>query len=348
MLEPMTSGVSRTSSAEESLRSQPVAQAEGLSVRRFLLLVLALTFLAIAADQIAAPILHTSTPLWATAACLLLAWRREELPSAFGDEVFEQALSKRRLAVFFAAHLLLILLARWMTSTFQPLAGMSTDGGIVIAACKLTVLVPTLALLPRSRWRELLAAFRPEIVAALVVFITYSPWRTPQAIWPWYGQLLGRFVYGLARIAVPGLGYVSGLTPTLTGPDLDITIFQGCSGMNGFELFGYLFGVIAVFDWNRLRKGRALFAYFAGLLVMLVGNALRITSYVVLGNHGFADLVLRFHLSAGWIFFSVLFLAYLSLTYGWMLEKKNAGLPPPQAEGSDSDETVGRLRSSPK
>jgi exosortase/archaeosortase family protein len=322
MLETMAIGVSLTSSAEESLRSRRAVQAEGLVVRHFVLLVLALTFLAIVADQFAAPILHTNTPLWAVAACLLLVWRRDELPSVFGDGAFEQILSRRRLAVFFAAHFLLILIARWMTSTFQPSAGAPAAGGIVFAACKLTVFVPTLLLLPLSRSKELIAAYRPEIVAALVVFLTYSPWRTPEVIWPWYGQLLSRSVYALSRIAVPGLGYVSGLTPTLTGPDLDITIFEGCSGLTGFVLFGYLFGVVTFLDWNRLRKGRALFVYFAGLLAMLVGNALRITSFVVLGNHGFADFVLRFHLSAGWIFFSVIFLVYLSLTYGWMLKKE--------------------------
>lgn len=328
MLETMTIGVSLSSSAQESLRLRRVVPAEGLAVRRIFMLVLALTLLAIAADQFAAPILHTNTPLWATAACLLLVWRRDEWPSAFGDGAFKQVLAKRRVAVFFAAHFLVILFARWMTSTFQPLAGTPTAGGIVIAAWKLTLLAPTLVLLPLSRWRELLAAYRPEIVAALVVFITYSPWRTAQIIWPWYGQLLGRFVYTLSRFAVPGMGYVSNLTPILTGPDLDITIFQGCSGLNGFELFGYLFGMVTFFDWNRLRKGPALFAYFAGLLVILVGNAVRIASYVVLGNHGLADFVLRFHLSAGWIFFSVIFLAYLSLTYRWMLKKQTAVLQP--------------------
>ena len=328
----MTIEVSLTSSAQETLCPRPVLRAGGLSLRRFLLLVLALTLLAIAADQLAAPILQTSTPLWAAAACLLLIWRRDELPSAFGDGAFEPALSKSRLAVFFAAHFLLILLARWMTSTFQPVAGMPTSAGTVIAAWKLTVLVPTLVLLPLSRSKELLAAYKHEIAAALVVLLTFSPWRILHAIWPWYGQLLCRFVYALAHFFVPGLGYTTALTPTVTGPDLDITILEGCSGMNGFELFGYLFGVVAFLDWNRIRKGRALFAYIAGLLAMVVGNALRITSFVVLGNHGFADFVLRFHLSAGWIFFSVLFLAYLSLTYGWMLKKVNAVVQPQQAE----------------
>jgi hypothetical protein len=36
---------------------------------------------------------------------------------------------------------------------------------------------------------------------------------------------------------------------------------------------------------------------------MFLGNALRITSFVVLGNHGFAESITRVHIAAGWIFF---------------------------------------------
>jgi hypothetical protein len=45
---------------------------------------------------------------------------------------------------------------------------------------------------------------------------------------------------------------------------------------------------------------------------------------VVLGNRGFADAVVRFHLSAGWIFFSVVFLAYLCSTYRHLLTSTSA------------------------
>ena len=84
-------------------------------------------------------------------------------------------------------------------------------------------------------------------------------------------------------------------------------------------------------DWNRLRKDRALVAYFVGLVAMLLGNAIRIISFVVLGNHGFAESISRFHISAGWIFFSAVFLAYLSLTYSWMLNKPDAAAQPEKA-----------------
>jgi exosortase/archaeosortase family protein len=95
-----------------------------------------------------------------------------------------------------------------------------------------------------------------------------------------------------------GLAYLGDSNPTLSGPDLDVTIVPECSGINGLELFDYLFGVVAVLDWNRLRKGRVLFAYGTGLFAMLLGNAIRITCFV--------------------------FLVYLSMVYGWMLGKRDA------------------------
>jgi exosortase/archaeosortase family protein len=52
---------------------------------------------------------------------------------------------------------------------------------------------------------------------------------------------------------------------------------------------------------------------------MFLGNALRISALVILGNRGFADVIARFHISAGWIFFSAVFVLYLSLTYRKLL-----------------------------
>ena len=112
------------------------------------------------------------------------------------------------------------------------------------------------------------------------------------------------------------------------GADLDVTIILDCSGINGFELFDLLFGLVVILDWNRLYKRRTFIAYFTGLFAMFLGNVLRITSFVVLGNHGFAESITRVHIAAGWIFFSVVFLVYLCLTYGWMLNKKSARAEP--------------------
>ena len=291
---------------------------------RFLLFALAFTFVAIAADQFFAPILHTTSPLWATAACILLVWRRGETSLSAKDASFSGGLSKGRLVAFIAAHVLLILVVRSLTGELQPLAGTITLGGTLFTALKLCVFVPTLLLLSVSQWKNTVRSYAPEFIASLVVLLTFFPRRVLEALWPWYGQVLGQFVFLLSRFLVPGLGYIKSLSPTLAGPELEVTIVSGCSGINGIELFDFLFGLAVICDWNRLRKGRALFAYFAGLLAMLLGNALRITSFVVLGNHGFAENIARFHISAGWIFFSFIFLSYLSLTYRWMLMLRKA------------------------
>src|SRR6267143_1511385 len=192
---------------------------------RFLLLALAFTLVAIAAEQFAAPILHSSSPLWATTAWLLLVWRRGKIPLSREDPRFESSISIWRLAGFLAAHGVLIFSARRLGSTFQVASGAMTVGGMFVAASKLCVLVPTMLLFPLAAWRKISAIYFPEAIA--------------------------------------------------------------------------------------------------GLVAMLLGNAIRITSFVVLGNHGFAEVVSRFHISAGWIFFSVVFLDYLSLTYSWMLGKRS-------------------------
>jgi len=290
------------------------------------LVALLLTLAAVAADQIAAPILYSTSPLWASAACLLLIWRRGRIQVATGDGWSHKAfsISVARLAAFLAGHIALVLVIRALSNELRPVAGAISPGGALFAGLKLSVLAPTLLLFPLSAWRRIAAQYAPELVAALVVLFTYFPQRVLVSLWPWYGQILGRFVFFLGRWMVSGLGYVSGFTPTLTGRELDVTILPSCSGINGVELFQFLFALIALLDWNRLRKGRTLIGYFGGLAFILLGNALRITSFVVLGNHGLSGLISRFHVSAGWLFFSLLFLVYLALTYGWMLGKAGA------------------------
>lgn len=208
------------------------------------------------------------------------------------------------------------------------MAGTASTGGTLLALCKLFVLAPTIVLFPPSQWKQLVSAYSSEGKAALIVLVLVAniPRRALETLWPWYGQVLGRSVYSVARLLVSGLGYENDLNPTVTGPDMDIAILPACSGIHGLELLSYLFGLVAFLDWNRLRKGRASLFYFAGIFVMLLSNALRITAFIVLGNHGFVDFVSRFHQSAGWIFFSVIFLVYLSVTYSWMLKKKNTVL----------------------
>jgi exosortase/archaeosortase family protein len=290
-----------------------------ISAFRPVFLALLLTLIAIVADQLAAPVLRTSSPLWAIACLLALVWRRGEIAARRASASLIVRLSPLRLIIFAVLHVVLVFAARVWLQNSQGAMDTAAHLAWSLTALKFTVLLPALALLPLASWRSLGAIYLPEFAAAFIVLVTYLPRRIMDTLWPWYGQVLGRFVFLLSLPFVHPLGYVKASFPTLTGPALDVTIALACSGFDGIKLFDYLFGFVVLCDWNRLSKGRTLVAYFAGAAAMLLGNALRIVFMVVLGNRGFADSVARFHLSAGWMFFSAAFLVYLSLVYRWML-----------------------------
>jgi exosortase/archaeosortase family protein len=301
-----------------------------ISVFRLAFLALLLTLVAIVADQLAAPILRTSSPLWAAVCLLALIWRRGEFAAGPARGFPGMRLSPLRVMFFTVLHVVLVFAARVWLQNSQGAMDTAAHLAWSLTALKFTVLLPTLALLPLASWKSLGAIYRPEFAAAFVVLVTYLPRRIMDTLWPWYGQALGHFVFLLSWPFVHPLGYVRASFPTLTGPALDVTIALTCSGFDGIKLFDYLFGFVVLCDWNRLSKGRTLVAYFGGAAAMLLGNALRIVFMVVLGNRGFTDFVARFHLSAGWMFFSAAFLVYLSLVYRWMLLTPHASAVNPK------------------
>jgi exosortase/archaeosortase family protein len=307
---------------EASLLAGTVSRSRISPVLRSVLPVLVLTLIATVADQFAAPILFTTSPLWATCALLLLVWRRGELPLSDRNAVLERSFSMWRLGIFIAMHVTLVLLSRSFASAAESFAGTPTLKGTLVGFCKLAVLFPTAVLFSFPYWKQLLRAYRSEATAAVLVLSMNVPGRVIDSLWPWYGRVLGWSAYSLARSFVPGLTYEIGPEPTIVGPFQDISLVPLCSGTLGFELLGYIFGFVIVLDWNRLRKGRALLIYFGGLFFMLVSNAFRIASLVILGNRGYVDFVPSIHLLEGWIFFCCVFLVYLSLTYKWMTKSR--------------------------
>jgi len=311
-----------TDHLDASLLPGKVSRSRGFPLLTPVLLVLVLTLFAIVSDQFAAPILITTSPIWATVAFLLLVWRRGQLPLSGGSAALERSLSIWRLAIFVGLHLVLVLLCRSFASAAEPFAGTPSLRGTLVGLCRLAVLIPTVVLFSFHDWKQLLRAYRSEATAALLVLSLNVPGHVLEAIWPWYGRMFGWFVYLLARNFAPGLGYEMTPEPTITGPFQDTTIVFECSGITAFELLGYIFGLVIVLDWNHLRKGRALLVYFGCLFFMLLSNPVRTATLVVLGNRGFAEFVAPFHQSAGAIFFCSVFLIYLSLTYKWMTESQ--------------------------
>lgn len=138
--------MSLTFPTDSSLRTTISLRPGNLSVPQFFLLALLLTLAAISADQLLAPQLYTSSPLWATAACLALAWRkgnrnfeREDLRESF-------RFTPVRVSLFVAAHASLVLAARFLHAGLEPALGSQSPLGWAFAALKLFTLAPTLFL----------------------------------------------------------------------------------------------------------------------------------------------------------------------------------------------------------
>lgn len=288
---------------------------------------LLLTFCAIALDYLAAPSLYNGSTLWAVGAFVVLTLRGNKkedyaqgLRQAFGSQL------AWRLPLFALLHSALVLAGRaWATELHAASLNYTFSSG-GIALLKFLVLVPTAVLLPLAVWRRATRAFRPEMLASLVVLLTFFPHRIFATVWPWYSQWLGHIVYDIARMSVPGLGYSGAPIPTLVGPELDVFLIFGCSGIESVRLFDFLFGLVVAVEWKWLNKSRALLAYFAGLATVLMANVLRISLLVILGNRGFAKWVTQQHIDAGWVFFAMVFLAFLWVTYNWMFQTRTLSL----------------------
>ena len=116
-----------------------------------------------------------------------------------------------------------------------------------------------------------------------------------------------------------------GAEPIITGPWLDVKILFYCSGIEGVYLFDFLFGLLALWEWNSFNKRRLLGGYFLGLGVILAANVLRIVLMVLVGNLISPDLGEgNMHLHAGWVLFAIVFVVFLRMTYAWLREQPAA------------------------
>jgi exosortase/archaeosortase family protein len=280
--------------------------------------VLALTLGAVCLVSWLVPDLNTVAPAFSCGLLLILALRSSANKlQSIGKAA--SPISLWRICSFLFLHLGLIgagmaLGGIWNRAHSSILAA-------ALAASKYLVLAPTAVLLSRAAWRHFDRLYRAEWIAAAIALASFFPLRIFTMAWPWYGQALGHSVLALARLFVPGTQYVAALTPTLIGPNLEVTIVFGCSGLQGIKLFQMLFALVLVMDWNELNRRRAVAAYFGGLAAMLIANVIRITLLFVLGNTSLQNGVLEYHLTGGWILFTLAFIAYLLATYRWMLRK---------------------------
>jgi exosortase/archaeosortase family protein len=284
--------------------------------------VLALTFVALCLDSALVSELNTVAPAFSCGLLLLLTLRRltsEDASTRSTQRQTGRLVAPWRIFCFAALHLALIGAGLAMEGVWR--GPHSTLQAALLTVAKYLILLPTAILLPGAAWRGFDRLYRAEWIAAAIALVSFYPLRIFTMAWPWYGQALGRSVYALSHLFVPSAHYAPALTPTLLGPNLDVTIVFGCSGLQGVKLFQMLFALVLVVDWNQLNRRRAVAAYFGGLAAMLIANAIRITLLFVLGNTSLQNRVIEYHLTAGWILFTLAFIVYLFTIYRWLLRK---------------------------
>ena len=295
----------------------------------------ALSFAVICLDYILAPGLNAFTPVLSYGLLVVLLLRGSPR-SGLGQPPAN--LGRRRVLFFLLLHLILVAGFLVWQGVNTPVRNEAVLPASAATLAKYLVLLPTIVLLPTAGWRSFYRGHRAELVAAAIALLSFFPHRLFLMAWPWYSQILGHLVYELSRPFVAGLQYVPSPSPTLMGPHLEVTILFLCSGLQAIKLFQLLFGLILIVDWAFLNRRRTLAAYFGGLGFMLLANALRIVLLFVIGNHVAAGPVVEYHVTGGWIFFTVAFCLYLLVTYRWILEQgKNrlahtATAPSPEAE----------------
>jgi exosortase/archaeosortase family protein len=300
-------------------RSFSLPSRSGLAIYAGLLLCL----VAIGVDYLISPALYNGSTLWATAALLLLVVRRGQAPGPDAAELTVARLSAGRLAIFLALHVIIIAIGRYSSATLTTAAASDAGEAAFFASTKLLILLPGIVLFSRSDWPSLLRRYRDEFFAALVVLLTFFPYRLLHTIWPAYSQVVAALAYYSAKPFVAGLGFLNHPIPTISGPQLALQIIFWCSGYSALALFDTLLALIAFLDWNELNHKRLLVAYVAGSFAMLVANIVRISLLVMLGNLIAPKYATgRFHVNAGWVFFAGVYLVILSISYRWMLLKR--------------------------
>jgi exosortase/archaeosortase family protein len=273
-------------------------------------------------DSVLAPGLNTLAPALSVGLLLSLLARRQPGPVETVTATASLFPRTWRIAAFLLLHATAVVLAlRWQPSLLKlPASGWLS---VMIATAKYVILFPTIVLMPFAKWRAFARAYRAESVAALLTLLTVYPYRVFHALWPWYSQVLGHAAYWLARPAVHGLSFLPDVTPVLAGPALNVVVIQDCGGLGAIELFQLQFAIILIADWNSLSKARAAAAYWLGMGMMLVANALRIGLLVIVGNR-FPEWVQQYHVVASWVFLTAALVVCLLAGYGRLFSPRES------------------------
>jgi exosortase E/protease (VPEID-CTERM system) len=276
--------------------------------------------------------------LWIIGACLLMV--TPYYKAIFSDFVL---LSNRyRWHVWFSFHIVSLAIFVVVTALLfkQPadptrLTTAWFSIWAVIAGATFTLWL--LALAPAKFWLRVIRDNRMELLAGILLGICawiligmLARQEAPLAqkeLWSYLSRLTLQIVYFLLSWVYPDLIYQpeSSVVGTATFP---VQVTYACSGIEGVSM---IIVFLAVYLWlfrKNLRFPQVLWLFPLGILAIWLANAIRIALLVAIGSSFSPEVAgVGFHAQAGWIAFTLISLAAITLTHRMSFFTSNVSQP---------------------
>jgi len=260
---------------------------------------------------------------------IFLSWPifRTALASAIHDA------QSTRLNFWLGVHLLCVaMVAGWLACGMQAGIFSAIDGAIWFFAglvfLSATAVTWSAAIVPRVFWTAWLTR-SPSALAlgAIIGILARSAGYFIQMLWPPLRQYT--FVTVDLMLHALGLSVVSDPSRALLGTaHFAVTIAPACSGLEGIALICAFIAAYLWFYRAEYRFPAALALIPAGIAVIWILNAVRITALILLGQWYSEVAVAGFHSVAGWIFFNLTAFGVVSASrhVGWITRADEADL----------------------
>jgi len=163
----------------------------------------------------------------------------------------------------------------------------------------------------RKQWKELCFA---TIFAFFLIYVVNKIY----GLWEYLSKVVGYGVYFLLKISFlhPTISF-PGSNPDVGIPGIILNIAETCSGIEGISLFLFVYTLLLIIFWRRIKHKKALFLYIPGVIGVYLVNIVRVyLIFIVAKLIGIDFAVNAFHVNIG----MVLFILY-SLTFWYVVLK---------------------------
>ena len=167
--------------------------------------------------------------------------------------------------------------------------------------------------------------FENQLWLSLVLaFISFWILENSIKLWVFFSKITSKAVYFLLSIFFNGANYTIGANniPVVGIPAVAAKIYAPCSGVEGMVMFLILFTLLVLVDYKKFNMKKVFILYPIGVVGAFVVNILRTFLIFVVGHFTSQEFAVgAFHSNAGWILFTIYFLAFVYFAYPWTKKK---------------------------